>query len=609
MESIETLIRCPISYQIFNEPVILSDGQTYEKMEIDRWLKTNDTSPLTGNKLKTKDYSINYSIKNLVNIYLKDHPDKISEQYDEKPKSKPKSKSKSKINEKICKVDTLDTFYKFSTDEILNKFDIINKIEKNDISAIIDIKNELDKLDNKPKKYDKYKYDVVRCSCDFSCQCDKLYASLDKFNKPKSYIEIKHILNTILWINKYAIYGLTDLYNIEPIITSPYKELMLCFLNTLYENTKKHCDDKIINLFNKLKMKENKNRIIHLICKNPDNEKCVMRILDIYERYGLNLEVSNYYDDIRDSMPIHYICKYQNEKCVMRILDIYEQKKLDFEVRDYSNNMPIHLICIHQNENCVMRILDIYQKYRKRYFLFKFKPDITSQIKDRSRPIHLICKYQNEECIMHILKIYEDFKYSFQICTTEFYTPIHYICRYQNENCVMRVLDIYERLKLNFEFQNENNSMPIHYICRYQNERCVMRILNIYERFELDFEVKNNNNWAPIHYICRCQNKNCVMRILDIYERFGFDFGIQNDNNSAPIHLICRFQDQECVMRILDIYQRYNFYLNVKNGNNLTPRQLIHTYQNRVCLDKITQIIEYQLHNKYKYMHMDYDIF
>ena len=41
MESIEHLIRCPISYQIFNEPVILSDGQTYEKSEIARWLDTH----------------------------------------------------------------------------------------------------------------------------------------------------------------------------------------------------------------------------------------------------------------------------------------------------------------------------------------------------------------------------------------------------------------------------------------------------------------------------------------------------------------------------------------------------------------------------------------
>ena len=60
---------------------MLEDGQTYEKTEIDKWLKSNNTSPLTREKLKTKKYSINFSIKNMVDLYLTKNPDKISEQY------------------------------------------------------------------------------------------------------------------------------------------------------------------------------------------------------------------------------------------------------------------------------------------------------------------------------------------------------------------------------------------------------------------------------------------------------------------------------------------------------------------------------------------------
>lgn len=33
-------IKCPISCMIFVDPVITADGHTYERSEIERWLKT-----------------------------------------------------------------------------------------------------------------------------------------------------------------------------------------------------------------------------------------------------------------------------------------------------------------------------------------------------------------------------------------------------------------------------------------------------------------------------------------------------------------------------------------------------------------------------------------
>ncbi len=38
---------CPITHQRFIDPVVLSDGFTYERQAIVKWLKTNNTSPLT----------------------------------------------------------------------------------------------------------------------------------------------------------------------------------------------------------------------------------------------------------------------------------------------------------------------------------------------------------------------------------------------------------------------------------------------------------------------------------------------------------------------------------------------------------------------------------
>lgn len=39
---------CPITFELFRDPVVASDGHTYEKGAIDKWLRTNTTSPRTG---------------------------------------------------------------------------------------------------------------------------------------------------------------------------------------------------------------------------------------------------------------------------------------------------------------------------------------------------------------------------------------------------------------------------------------------------------------------------------------------------------------------------------------------------------------------------------
>jgi len=60
---------CPISGEIFEDPVMASDGQTYERKGITKWIKqkgSNATSPLTGLKLKTKVLTPNHSMKSLV---------------------------------------------------------------------------------------------------------------------------------------------------------------------------------------------------------------------------------------------------------------------------------------------------------------------------------------------------------------------------------------------------------------------------------------------------------------------------------------------------------------------------------------------------------------
>ena len=42
---------CPITHELFREPVVAWDGHTYEKAAIEKWLLNKDTSPRTGEKM------------------------------------------------------------------------------------------------------------------------------------------------------------------------------------------------------------------------------------------------------------------------------------------------------------------------------------------------------------------------------------------------------------------------------------------------------------------------------------------------------------------------------------------------------------------------------
>lgn len=54
---------CPVSMEVFCDPVVASDGITYEKKIIDEWLAKSDLSPMTGEKLSCRFTFPNIAMK------------------------------------------------------------------------------------------------------------------------------------------------------------------------------------------------------------------------------------------------------------------------------------------------------------------------------------------------------------------------------------------------------------------------------------------------------------------------------------------------------------------------------------------------------------------
>ena len=63
-------ILCPITSQIMTDPVMIESGNTYEREAILKWLKNNNTDPLTNDKLNSKTVTPNRTVKRMIVTYL-----------------------------------------------------------------------------------------------------------------------------------------------------------------------------------------------------------------------------------------------------------------------------------------------------------------------------------------------------------------------------------------------------------------------------------------------------------------------------------------------------------------------------------------------------------
>lgn len=65
--------RCPISLDLMRDPVIVSTGQTYDRLSINRWIEDgHSTCPKSGQVLLHKDLVPNYALRNLIHQWCQE---------------------------------------------------------------------------------------------------------------------------------------------------------------------------------------------------------------------------------------------------------------------------------------------------------------------------------------------------------------------------------------------------------------------------------------------------------------------------------------------------------------------------------------------------------
>ncbi|KAL1820276.1 hypothetical protein ACET3Z_015145 [Daucus carota] len=76
------LFRCPISLDLFTDPVILSTGHTYDRSSIEKWLATgNLTCPVTMQKLHDPSMLPNHTLRHLIDQWIRKAPRLSTDHY------------------------------------------------------------------------------------------------------------------------------------------------------------------------------------------------------------------------------------------------------------------------------------------------------------------------------------------------------------------------------------------------------------------------------------------------------------------------------------------------------------------------------------------------
>ncbi|CAF2416005.1 unnamed protein product [Rotaria sp. Silwood2] len=63
-------LKCPITHELFRDPVIGADGHTYERKNIIAWIQKHATSPITRESMDLQTLRPNYIVKKMVDEFL-----------------------------------------------------------------------------------------------------------------------------------------------------------------------------------------------------------------------------------------------------------------------------------------------------------------------------------------------------------------------------------------------------------------------------------------------------------------------------------------------------------------------------------------------------------
>ena len=319
-------ICCPITKQIFFDPVLASDGFVYEKDAIIKWFNNSDISPMTGKKIDEKKHMDNTIMKNMVADILSKNLDLLNEQY---KKEQPKKQIYTfnmvidRIMDNTLDIDLIEEIVDYANTNI-NHINHIDKFWKH-----VHIR-KLVKMINKSE------FSVVHCESDGY----ELRLVNDCIFYGPSIDIIKYVIDNTPNIDLIFCGGTADERTILDRI----------IVNNNNPDIVEYVFQKSIN-FDIFSDAMDRCYVFEELCKmSKNNDRICCNFFEIISKYidSCKKKQNNY---------ISYIFQYGTVKMLEYMLDLLCIDNFDCELKIHGGVSFIELACVHKNTEIIDYLL------------------------------------------------------------------------------------------------------------------------------------------------------------------------------------------------------------------------------------------------------------
>jgi len=576
-EDLKESITCPITRELFYEPVVAEDGHTYEKNALESWFETQNTSPMSRIVI-SKNVYLNRFAKNVVSILCQKYPEWKEEVY--RPPLKSYDEYKHEVHDHIFRKQYIKClqYTKFDMGELITNKCINILLKDNHHTRTKNVLRHMINHSESLESTNPRSWRLIHVVCKYGC-LDILKFLISKqvtlecetnrgwrpihiaCNHGHWYIVsllVKHGVKvdaqTIDGFTPVHIACLTGAYDIIKYLTEacganleiPSKQGARPFHTLCYTDRL-----DIIHFLVRHNAKTNVRngsgwRPIHIVCANA-----TLRVVSyLVNKTKIHVNVPNkqgYY-------PIHIASSFGRLDVVRFLLETKRQdKEQPTQHPDFLR--PLHIACQRGHDQIVKYLLDQ-------------KADMEAKTLKGLRPLHFAIKRKHVDVCKRLVKK----GVQMHPIESSGWCPVDFACQEKHVDLLRMFLPhtdkkiLHHTLHLSCQFGTVDmvsilveegdadpeyplpNDMrrPLHTAIR-KNPRPlpIVEYLVTDDQVGVRIDLVDMKGWTALHYACAKDKRDCIS--------FLYEYGANIEKPvlgrppKRPVHLVCEYASRECI--------------------------------------------------------------
>lgn len=474
-------LRCPITHELFLDPVVAADNQVYERQAITRWLTTSNNSPMTGVRMSNKQFIKVEAVKSMVDCFIDINPEMEEQRYTLMPT--PPTQSPSLINRTMQQARE---GYRTRRNSNITASQATVMLPPTSVGPIIGIASaNASRILNQSMNTIREGYVRLGVSTE---SVPRPRPSRPPRQRPRQATPQEIATQETLDVFHIAHERSRELER-EARVVEERAERNRGAERERIRSSQRATADRIRSLEERNRIATEQTRI--LSSSRATSERILTRS---QERIGEIMARHNSANRSQSQMPFETF----NESMTRANIQ---------QCKDAGNNL----------------LIDTSMKFRPRNDIMKFLIDSNINVisNTKFKFVHYVLKFGSPENILHFLPKISDKEQR----DNHGMRPLHYTCTYSTPEIIKRFID----LGCNIESKNKKGWRAIHFASAYST----LDVVKALERKGVILTTKTNGGITPLHLLCSAGKIDIVRHIAD-----KVNLNVENDAGRRAIDMI-----------------------------------------------------------------------